>query len=127
MGNQKGFILPTTIMLCLFMSLAVLHLVEVYMTEKNFSFEQEEIFMIESLMQMAIVDLVHEIGMMEQNYSSEFHYDNGTATYWILEESHDTFNIQLKVRTTSDRQRVVRVLLDKEQMRVKEWIELTMG
>ncbi|WP_209123049.1 competence type IV pilus minor pilin ComGG [Alkalihalobacillus sp. BA299] len=126
MCNQKGFILPLTLTLCLFLSLALFHLLEVYIVEKRFYSEQEEILIIESLLQMATIDLLHSVEIIDYQSSGEFHYEKGVATYWILEDSHDTLNIQLKVTTNSKRQRVVRLILDKVRMRVKEWIEVTM-
>lgn len=126
-NGQKGFILPITLILCLFLSLALMHVLDVYLTEKKFYAEQEEIFLLESLLQMAAVDIVDDLITNRLSASGAFNYEKGAAVYWILEETHDTLNIQLKVRTEKERQRVVRLLLDKEKMRVKEWIEYTMG
>ncbi|MFV8827928.1 competence type IV pilus minor pilin ComGG [Alkalihalobacterium sp. APHAB7] len=126
-NGQKGFILPMTLILCLLLSLALMHVLDVYLTEKKFYAEQEEIFLLESLLQMAAVDIVDDLTTNRLSDSGAFNYEKGAAVYWILEETHDTLNIQLKVRTEKEKQRVVRLLLDKEKMRVKEWIEYTMG
>ncbi|WP_216831712.1 competence type IV pilus minor pilin ComGG [Alkalihalobacterium elongatum] len=124
-NEQKGFILPVTLLLCLFVSLSLIHLLGLYVTEKKFYVEQGEIFVLESLMQMATADLIHQIGFGDINSTGEFYYEKGVAAYWILGDSHDTLNIQLKVMTEKGRQRFVTLLVDKEQLRVKEWIEIT--
>ncbi|MDE5412284.1 competence type IV pilus minor pilin ComGG [Alkalihalobacterium chitinilyticum] len=126
-NGQKGFILPITLIFCLLLSLALMHVLDMYLTEKKFYAEQEEIFLLESLLQMATVDLVDDLTTNRLSSTGAFNYEKGTAVYWILEDTHDTVNIQLKVRTDKERQRVVRFLLDKDKMRVKEWIEYTMG
>lgn len=106
------------------MASTLLHQISMYEREKLFQFEQEQFLMMESLSQMAVVDLfiLFEKGnIKDRDY---LNYENGTVEYWVQDETDTMMYINFFVNTREQRQRFGRVGIDKENRVVVDWLEI---
>lgn len=123
MNNERGFILPLTIILLFLLSSTLFHQISVYEREKRFHAEIEQQFYIQQLLQMATADILSEIEREAPLISGQFNYDIGNAYYWLLAEEEQFVHIDLNVITTNNKQRNVEIVFDKNHLVVVDWLE----
>ncbi|MCZ0754642.1 competence type IV pilus minor pilin ComGG [Anoxybacillus sp. J5B_2022] len=84
MKNEKGVIFPLTMMFSLLFCLSVLHVLELYHIEMQLAEYEQQSYDVDSLMQMAVVDVKAQIAASvpaKQTGQGTFIYPNGTAQY----------------------------------------------
>ncbi|MBU8908983.1 competence type IV pilus minor pilin ComGG [Desertibacillus haloalkaliphilus] len=122
--KQKGFIMPLTMVLTFIVSGVLLHQLQQYLNEKQFFYEQEQIYIIEQLAQMGAHDLDDVLREDTVDTNGQFHYEIGTASYWIQEQLDDTLYVRLTLETIEGRKRLVRLYYDLETLTMKAWWEV---
>ena len=106
MINEKGFILPTTLFLCLLMIHIVMVQVHLYQTEKSFIYEQERFLQHQALLQVGLRDF------QESNYEPVVHqtylfsYETGTVAFTIRSLENGISSIYVAVSLTSGHKRL---------------------
>lgn len=122
--NQKGFILPITLMVCLLFPVVILAQVEMYKTELRFYVELEEIEHLNSLTQMGIRDLYKQTieNSLSETKSGMLFYPNGTINY-RLEPSGEVVIIQGNCITLKKRKHFFQATVNKETNEIEMWVE----
>lgn len=123
MNNEKGFILPLSMVLLFLLSSSLFHQIAVYEREKRFQMEQEQYAVIQTLLQMATVDLLTLVANGGQTLSGYFEYEQGKVYYWQTDEMDQFVYIDFNIITNAERQRYVRIGIDKENLVVIDWRE----
>lgn len=129
--NERGFILPITLIIVFLLVSLVLQQIKVYETEKRFFNHQEEMVTIDQLLQIGAVDLEKRLSSDPKLKSGEFSNENGKVVYE---------NLSLPDDTDLDRKKVLRFTLtaqtgdngsshssqvyyDKDKKKIIRWVE----
>lgn len=126
-NKEAGFILPLTLIIMFLLSAVVLFEVRDFMHKRIFYEKQQELFTIESLLQMAAVDLVDRMNEAVVETTGTFSYEHGSAHYWMEPVTHDTVYIQMTMETNAKNKRLVRITYDVEKKKITHWWEVTKG
>lgn len=103
MNNEKGFAYPVTLLLVAVLMLSCLYTIQLYEAEKRFVFEQEKLVQMDHLIQMAVVDLVQQPSMVQEEVT--VHYEVGSVTYTITEETDEQLEVILYAKIGEEHQR----------------------
>jgi competence protein ComGG len=124
MQNERGFILPMTLIGVTVLMLFIVHQANLYITEKRFYKESEEMFELDSLMQQAVHDMKQVLQGEKINGKLEYTkaFQNGTA-YVQAELIDDLFHVRIECTTVNERKYVVRCIYDREADAITYWSE----
>ncbi|WP_458412510.1 competence type IV pilus minor pilin ComGG [Schinkia sp. CFF1] len=123
--NQKGFILPLTMMLMFLFPLLIISEIELYKIEQRFYVEEEEIEKLQSISQIGMQDifkLVNEEPTI-QTTTGKFNYPTGYIDYSI--EPLNTGSIQIKATCTTNnlRKQYFKAIMNLETKEIEKWVE----
>lgn len=123
--NQKGFILPLTMMLVFLFPLLIISEIELYKIEQRFYVEEEEIEKLQSISQIGMQDifkLVNEEPTI-QTTTGKFNYPTGYIDYSI--EPLNTGSIQIKATCTTNnlRKQYFKAIMNLETKEIEKWVE----
>jgi hypothetical protein len=106
MGNEKGFIFPTTMVIVLFCLLIVAHISISLISEKQFYSETEQYYLLDNLMQLAVDQSLYEIknGTAKLNEATVTNTLNGSFTYVIKEIAPSIYEAQITCKSTKNKQ-----------------------
>ena len=126
MKNEQGFILPVTIAISFLFFLVFTFQVNAYMTEKDFSKETEEIFILENLMQLGVGEIQDTLKEdVESTGETGFlDFPNGTISYTVVPLTTTTSQITISCTTKEQRKYSARFVYDYEKKVISSWIEL---
>ncbi|MEK5441852.1 competence type IV pilus minor pilin ComGG [Fredinandcohnia sp. FSL W7-1320] len=126
MKNEQGFILPVTIAISFLFFLVFTFQVNAYMTEKDFSKETEEIFILENLMQLGVGEIQDTLKEdVESTGETGFlDFPNGTISYTVVPLTTTTSQITISCTTKEQRKYSARFVYDYEKKVIDSWIEL---
>ncbi|WYP25247.1 competence type IV pilus minor pilin ComGG [Alkalihalobacillus sp. FSL W8-0930] len=96
MNCEKGFAYPVTLLLVAILTLSCLYTIQLYELEKRVVFEQEKLMQMDHLMQMAVVDVLHQPDMV--NEKGDFHYEVGSVSYSMHGQSDVSVQVELHGR-----------------------------
>lgn len=126
MKNEQGFILPVTIAISFLFFLVFTFQVNAYMTEKGFSKETEEIFILENLMELGVSEI--QARLVEDEESSgitgSLNFSTGTISYTVVPLTTTTSQITISCTTKEQRKYSARFVYDYEKKVIGSWIEL---
>ncbi|GGE73896.1 competence type IV pilus minor pilin ComGG [Priestia taiwanensis] len=122
--SERGFILPMTVISVTIFMLFVIHQANMYITEKRFYKESEEIVELDYLMQQAVSD-AKQLLQVEQNsakveYTKEFQEGTAHIQAELIETS---FRVRVECRTINERKYIVRYIYDPEADKITNWRE----
>lgn len=124
MTNQRGFILPITLVILFIVSSYAAFLINQYVIEKKFFFEQTEVRTNERLLQMALVDSRHFLaGSSEDYFSGTFHYDDGEVAFIVNAETEYIKSITLISKTLEQRSKRIKYFYYLETETFLPWLE----
>ncbi|MEK4565609.1 competence type IV pilus minor pilin ComGG [Alkalihalobacillus sp. FSL R5-0424] len=103
MNCEKGFAYPVTLLLVAVLTLSCLYTIQLYELEKRVVFEQEKLMQMDHLMQMAVVDVLHQPDKV--NEKGDFHYEVGSVSYSMLGQSDVSVQIELHGRIGENHKR----------------------
>ncbi len=126
MKNEQGFILPVTIAISFLFFLVFTFQVNAYMTEKDFSKETEEIFILENLMQLGVGGIQAKLKEdIESTGETGFlNFPNGTISYTVVPLTTTTSQITISCTTKEQRKYSASFVYDYEKKVIGSWIEL---
>ncbi len=109
MKDERGFVYPTTLLLLFLVVLVITYHADVYLYEKRYVVEQERLLLLESLLQMAVVDFINtaENGMERETFS----YKHGTVTLNIYPREDDQFYVVMAAQLPEGNQRTATFFL----------------
>jgi len=123
--NQKGFIMPLTMMVCFLFPLIILSEIEMYMLEQRFYIEKEEMEKLQSLTQVGIQDLfnlIEEQTIIEPT-AGRLSYPYGTVDYSIEPMVNNLVHIQGTCLTDKLRKQFFIATVNKETKAIESWVE----
>lgn len=124
MTNQRGFILPITLVILFIVSSYAAFLINQYVIEKKFFFEQTEVRTNERLLQMALVDSRHFLASSsEEYYSGTFYYEAGEVAFIINAETECIKSITLISKTLEQRSKRIKYFYYLETETFLPWLE----
>lgn len=124
MGNEKGFILPTTIIIMLILSSFVIFQVSQYALEKKILLEEGELYTAERLLQMGVVDVLNILGSDErENFSGNFYYEEGEVSFVVKKEKSEMKSVRLISRTVAPKTKEFTFFYDVKTETVLPWLE----
>lgn len=123
--NQKGFIMPLTMMLCFLFPLIVISEVEMYKIEQLFLFEEEEVEKLQSLSQIGMQDLYDII--MEQSFVEaaigKLYYPIGWIEYSIEPTELNIVLITGTSYTDAGRRQYFTATVNLATKEIEKWVE----
>ena len=123
--NQKGFIMPLTMMVCFLFPLIILSEIEMYKLEQRFYIEKEEMEKLQSLTQVGIQDLfnlIEEQTIIEPT-AGRLSYPYGTVDYSIEPMVNNLVHIQGTCLTDKLRKQFFIATVNKETKAIESWVE----
>lgn len=123
MTNQRGFILPITLVIMFIVSSYAAFMVNQYVTEKKFLFEQSEVQSNERLLQMALVDSRPLLASGSDEYfSGTFHYEAGEVAFIVNAETEYIKSISLISKTLAQRSKRIKYFYYLENETFLPWL-----
>lgn len=123
--NQKGFILPLTMMVCFLFPLVILSEIEMYKLEQRFYIEKEEMEKLQSLTQVGFQDLFNLI--VEQTIieptAGRLSYPTGSVDYSIEPLANNLVRIQGTCLTNKLRNQFFIATVNIETKAIENWVE----
>jgi hypothetical protein len=124
MGNEKGFILPTTIIIMLLLSSFVIFQVSQYALEKKILLEEGELYTAERVLQSGVVDVLNILGSdSRENFSGNFYYEEGEVSFVVKKEKEEMKKVQLISKTVTHKTKEITFFYDVNTETVLPWSE----
>lgn len=123
--NQKGFILPLTLIICLLFPTVILTQIELYKTEQRFYVELEEIESLKSLIQIGFTDLCDQVvgNSVTETVFGTLVYPNGTVDY-SLEPEGELVIIRGTCTTLKQRKHFFQATVNLKTNEIENWVEV---
>ncbi|MFC0269978.1 competence type IV pilus minor pilin ComGG [Metabacillus herbersteinensis] len=102
LNSEKGYILPTTIVLALFCLMIVTHLSTILITETAFYQDTKQFYILENMMQVAVDASLAEINAGITSGSNTLTLPNGDIQYSIQQISPEEIEVQLTCTSTEN-------------------------
>lgn len=122
--SQRGFILPITLVIMFIVSSYAAFMINQYVTEKKFFFEQSEARTNEQLLQMALFDSKHFLASSEEYFSGSFHYEAGEVAFIVKSETESIKSIFLISKTLEQRSKQIKYFYYLETGTFLPWLEI---
>ncbi|MDX8359614.1 competence type IV pilus minor pilin ComGG [Cytobacillus sp. IB215316] len=123
-NNEHGFIFPVTLVMSLLFFLVLLHQIEMYVVEKNFYHEIEQLYILENIMQMATTDILKDIHDNAHPIRNKIYtYPNGQAMYSKEQIEEGMLKISIECKTIQKRLYNAFFIYELEEGRIIKWVE----
>jgi competence protein ComGG len=126
MNNEKGFVLPVTVIFSFFLLLLFVHTIELYKVEMEFGHYQQQMDELDWLMQMAVTDIKHKIGSLSDTVTildETVVYPIGQAQYQLTRLSPDRVNVQVLCTSHNGLKYAAEFIVSVPDMELIEWKE----
>ncbi|PMC39608.1 hypothetical protein CJ195_06735 [Bacillus sp. UMB0899] len=125
MRNQKGFILPSIMVIALLCILIVAHISSLLITEKTFYSETEQYYLLENLMSIAVKKSLQELknGEIVENQNNIFYTSNGYFTYTVSTNDYMIYEVQLACNTNENKKYTASYQYDTAKNEMIFWSE----
>ncbi|MCV9884824.1 competence type IV pilus minor pilin ComGG [Metabacillus halosaccharovorans] len=125
MRNQKGFILPSIMVIALFCLLIVAHISTILISEKTFYEETKQYYILENLMNVAVKKSLHELenGNNVNQHNKVFHTSNGYYSYNVTTSDEVIYEVQLTCSTKETKEYTASYKYDKSKNEMIFWSE----
>ncbi|WNF37797.1 competence type IV pilus minor pilin ComGG [Bacillaceae bacterium IKA-2] len=124
MTNQRGFILPITLVIMFIVSSYTAFMINQYVIEKKFFFEQTEARANERLLQMGLVDSRYFLASSNEEYfSGTFYYEEGEVAFIVNVETEHIKSITLISTTLEQRSKRIKYFYYLETETFLPWLE----
>jgi hypothetical protein len=126
MKNEQGFILPVTIAISFLFFLVFTFQINAYITEKGFSKETEEIFILENLMELGVEEIQAKLkdDVESSGTTGSLNLPTGTISYSVVPLTTTISQISISCTTKEQRKYSARFVYDYEKKVIGSWIEL---
>ncbi|EKN63990.1 ComG operon protein 7 [Schinkia azotoformans MEV2011] len=123
--NQRGFILPLTMMFCFLFSLFLLSEVEIYKIEQRLYIEEEELENLKSLLQIGIQDIndIVQSKTLDDKLVGRLEYPIGSIQYTIELLETKVILIQGTCITNKQRKQLFNAIVNIETQKIVRWVE----
>lgn len=121
--NQKGYILPTTIVLALFCLMIVTHLSSILISETAFYHDTKQFYILENLMQFAVDASLKEIKAGITNGSNTLTFPDGDIQYSIQLVSSEEIEVQLTCTSKEKNTNIANYYYNNLENKISKWSE----
>ncbi|SER49862.1 competence type IV pilus minor pilin ComGG [Salipaludibacillus aurantiacus] len=124
--NQQGFTLFIVLLILLFFSMFIIHLVGLYKFEKQFSALEFEQYKLEQLIfngKLEVTDVVEKNSFGSRLSGSSVYYE-GTVFYEIEQPSPELVSVSLRAQTHNAYAKSVTFIYNTESKTFEQWTEL---
>ncbi len=123
--NQRGFILPLTMIFCFLFSLFLLSEIEIYKIEQRLFIEEEELEKLKNLLQIGIQDVndIAQSQMLEEIIVGRLEYPIGTIQYSIEPLENNFILIRGTCVTNKQRKQYFNATIDIETQKIVRWVD----
>ncbi|WP_226526455.1 competence type IV pilus minor pilin ComGG [Metabacillus niabensis] len=125
MKNQKGFILPSIMVIALFCLLIVAHISTILISEKTFYEETKQYYILENLMNVAVKKSLQELksGNTVDHNSDIYQTSNGYFSYTVTTSDDAIYEVQLSCNTNETKEYTASYKFDKSKNEMIFWSE----
>lgn len=126
MKREDGYILPVTLLISILLFTLFTYQINMYVVEKKFYKETEELYVLEGLMQMGVYDIKAEladIDDLENNLQGSFTYPNGKVNYSTTLLANGLVKIAVRSSTFSGRKYAAVFYYNSIEKTITKWIE----
>lgn len=126
MNNEKGVILPMTVMLSFLILLIFSQQLELFLSEKQFVAEVEKINQLENLMQLSVHDISNDLSaieMLDSPFYGRLTYPIGQTQYSLTPESADITRVVITCKEAGGRQYKAQLYYSFESDKIIKWFE----
>ncbi|XQY90607.1 competence type IV pilus minor pilin ComGG [Metabacillus sp. HB246100] len=128
MKCEKGFILPTTMVVVLFCLLVVAYVASSHMNEKKFYFETEQHYILENLVLLATTYSIQRLTLLDEetliDQSETIETSNGRFSFKVNKVTSDTVDLSLYCMTKTNRTKKVAFQYSLSQKTINLWSEV---
>ncbi|HHW36952.1 MAG TPA: hypothetical protein GXX18_06910 [Bacillales bacterium] len=123
--NQKGFILPLTLIFCFLFSLFLLSEIEIYKIEQRLYIEEEELEKLKSLLQTGIQDIndIAHSDTLKDKLFGMLEYPIGSVQYSIEPMANNLILIQGTCTTNKQRKQLFNATVNIETNEIMRWVD----
>lgn len=124
MDNDKGFIMPITLIVVFILFSYVTFQINQLIVEKAFYNEQNKLYTAERLIQMAVVDLKELLQMeVSDEISGKFYYEEGEVSYIIKLETDLIWSIAITSKPSFGSMKKLNYFYNKNEETFLRWLE----
>lgn len=125
MFNEKGMILPTTLIVMFLLSSFVTFQINQYVIEKRLIKEEGDLYTAERLLQLGVVDVSKMLFTdSRDNFSGELSYEEGNVTFVVKKESNDIKSVHLISKTVEQKSKQMTFFYYENDETVLPWLEV---
>ncbi|WP_100404789.1 competence type IV pilus minor pilin ComGG [Bacillus solitudinis] len=124
MNNESGFTYPTTLIIILLLFFSLSYATNGYLSEKRHVTEQQHLLLLESLLQISVVDFIHFWNETPQEITKVFSYEHGTVTLRI-ENEEELVYVTLVAQLDSGHRRAARFYYNESTNELEEYWEVS--
>lgn len=123
--NQRGFILPLTMIFCFLFSLVLLSEIEIYKIEQRLYIEEEELEKLKNLMQIGIQDVndIAQSQTLEDIIFGRLEYPIGSIQYSIEPLENDFILVRGTCITNKQRKQYFNATVNIETNEIVRWVD----
>ncbi|MFT4412611.1 competence type IV pilus minor pilin ComGG [Fredinandcohnia humi] len=125
MKNEKGFILPVTVAISFLFFLVFTFQLNMYVTERAFYKETEELLILDNLMQIGVSDVLDGLLHTEtiETINTLVEYPNGTVTFSFSTLSATKTKVIVSCITTNHRKYSAEFTYNHETKKMENWLD----
>ncbi|RAK22368.1 competence protein ComGG [Anoxybacillus vitaminiphilus] len=126
MNNEKGFILPVTMIFSFFLLLLFVHVIELYKMETEFAAHEQQMYELDGIMQMAVVDVKNKISNLSDTVTfldETVVYPTGKAHYELKRLGQERINVHVLCISNNGLEYKAEFTLSVPDMELVEWKE----
>ncbi|MBA2869913.1 competence protein ComGG [Anoxybacillus calidus] len=126
MNNEKGFVLPVTMIFSFFLLLLFVHVIELYKMEIEFAHHEQQMYELDWLMQMAVTDIKNKLSNLSDTVTvldETVVYPTGKAHYQLNRLSQELVNVHVLCISNNELEYKAEFTLSVPGMELIEWKE----
>lgn len=124
MNNEKGFVLPITLIIMFLLCSFVLFQVSLYDAEKKLLKEERDLYTAERVLQMGVIDVSKLIIIDHRDhFSGKIYYEEGEVTYNVKKEREGIKSIHLISKTVQQKSKRITFYYYVNDESVLPWLE----
>ncbi|HZH58330.1 MAG TPA: competence type IV pilus minor pilin ComGG [Metabacillus sp.] len=125
MKNQRGFILPSVMVIVLFCLLIVAHISTLLISEKKFFEETKQYYLLENLMNVAVKKSLSDLKKGEVDIDDPiiFHTSYGYFSYTVSTSDEMIYEVQLICHTNENKEYTALYRFDRIKNEIIFWSE----
>ncbi|WP_078545708.1 competence type IV pilus minor pilin ComGG [Litchfieldia alkalitelluris] len=123
MRNEKGHILPGTIVISLLLLLILTHEINNYHLENKFTIETDELFQLENLVMLSVKEAIDK-GSPNLSYTDTFTYPTGNSAISVSPQSISSSLIIITTTTKGGGVYSAQFTYDFNLEKISNWIQL---